>query len=125
MFFLYLNLTYKKSSESIKIYEKVLLGGTFFMKTKTKEKTKGYEMKQNLNKMYRCSICFAYCDALKQEACIECVSCTGKVKYTSLAAANASAEWFFEKDDLTWLGAYKCSFCNQYHLGHSEYKLAS
>ncbi len=36
--FLYLNLTYKKSSESIKIYEKVLLGGTFFMKTKTKEK---------------------------------------------------------------------------------------
>ena len=82
-------------------------------------------MKNNLNKTYRCSVCFTYCDNLKQDICRECVACAGKIKYTSLAAANASAEWFFEKDELTWLGAYRCSFCNQYHLGNSEYKLAS
>ncbi len=82
-------------------------------------------MKKNLSKIYRCSVCFEYCETLRQEICIECVSCVGKIKYTSYAAANASAEWFFEEDDVSWLGAYKCSFCQQYHLGHSEIKLAS
>ena len=82
-------------------------------------------MKTKSNKTYRCSACFGYCITLRQDVCLECVSCVGKIQYTSNAVANAAAEWFFEEDDLSWLGAYKCSFCKQYHLGHSEIKLAS
>ena len=82
-------------------------------------------MKQILNKTYRCSVCFTYCDNLKQDICIECVACNGKIKYTSLATAKASAEWFFEKNELFWLDAYECKFCKHYHLGNSEMKLAS
>jgi hypothetical protein len=82
-------------------------------------------MNNYANKTYRCSVCFSYCETLKDETCLECLMCAGKIKYTSLAVANAASEWFFEKDELVWLGSYKCTFCDQFHLGHSELKLAS
>lgn len=43
--------------------------------------------------------------------------CSGKVKYGSMDAANIVVDNWHKHGD-TFIHAYECKFCGQYHIGH-------
>jgi hypothetical protein len=49
-------------------------------------------------------------------------SCEGKKKFPDLVSANA-ARYLIMRDSGNKMWAYKCKFCNSYHLGHPSKRI--
>ena len=89
------------------------------MKTKTYFGGSNIALLAEVNKKagLQCIGCLQYKKDMKSSLCLECRSCTGKDSYSSEKAANASSIWFSSNyDEPVSLFAYKCQFCNRYHL---------
>ena len=72
-----------------------------------------------------CIVCFKYKTRLINETCLECISCSGKERYSTPSTAKAVSRWFNQSRDYEYLNPYKCRYCNKYHLGHDKYAHAS
>lgn len=44
-------------------------------------------------------------------------SCGNKIRYATLSLASEAAKLLSARGEL-WMGAYRCRFCKQYHIGH-------
>lgn len=47
-------------------------------------------------------------------------SCDGKLKYSTMAEANAAVMNLNGKSVKKRMGGYKCEFCGTYHVGHTK-----
>ena len=77
-------------------------------------------LKESTKCEIKCLACFKEVDRqreLKKGICKECIGCVGKQSYTSKATED------FHRNDFIF--PYKCSYCDQWHLGHDSRKWAS
>jgi hypothetical protein len=89
------------------------------MKTNTYFGSRNIPLLAEANKKIglQCIGCLQYKKAMRSLLCLECRSCISKDSYSSKKVANASSTWFSSNyEEPVNLFAYKCQFCNMYHL---------
>ena len=70
----------------------------------------------------RCKVCYTFTSKLKKEVCIECISCNGKESFESLNIARSIVHWYKKENIHFSLFPYRCVYCNNFHLGHSQFE---